>query len=389
MPKQVIFSQEARRQFLKGVDTLAETVKVTFGPRGRNVVLDKKFGPPNSTHDGAAVAREVEVEDRIVNMGSSIIKEASKKTEDQVGDGTTTSIILAQAMIHEGFKNIAAGSESIALKRGLEKATLRIIDELKRMARPVTGKQQITKVASVTSEDSEIGEIIGDIMDRAGKSGVVTVEEGKGVGLETEYVEGMRFDSGYISPYFVTDTEKMESVIEDPYILITDKKLSSISDILPALEKIAGASKNVVIIADDVEKEALAALAVNKLKGSLNCLALKAPGFGDRRKEMLEDIAVLTGGQVITEEKGRKLDSIKVEDLGRARRVVSDKDNTTIVEGKGAQAKIKARIKQIEAAIQETKSDYDKEKLQERLAKMANWHWGSLSECSHRSGNER
>jgi chaperonin GroEL len=360
MAKQLIFEEEARKYFKKGVDILADTVKVTLGPRGRNVVLDKKFGAPNSTHDGAIVAKEIEIEDRFTNMGATILKEAAKKTSDEVGDGTTTSTLLAQAMIREGFKNIAAGSEAISLKYGLEKATLAIIDELKKMAKPVSTKEQITKVATVTSEDVEIGQILGNMMDKVGKDGVITVEEGKGIGLETEYVEGMKFDRGYISPYFVTDAEKMAVAIDDPYILITDKKLESIADILPTLEKVSPISKNVVLIADEVEKEALAALVV-----------IKAPGFGDRRKAMLEDIAVLTGGQVITEEKGRKLDSVNISDLGRARRVESDKDNTTIIEGKGSQKAISARTKQIKAEIETTKSDYDKEKLQERLARMA------------------
>ena len=371
MPKQIAFDEEARKYIKKGADTLADAVKVTLGPRGRNVVLDKKFGAPTSTHDGVSVAKEIELKDHFINMGATLIKEAAKKTGDDVGDGTTTATVLTQAMIREGFKNIAAGAEAISLKRGVEKATAAIIDELKRMARPVTTKEQMTRIATITSNDTEIGEIIGNVMDRVGKDGVVTVEESKGIRFETEYVEGMKFDRGYISPYFVTDAEKMEAVIEDPYIFLTDKKLSAVSDLLPTLEKVSPTSKNIVIIAEDVEKEALATLVVNKLKGTLNCLTVKAPGYGDRRKEMLEDMAILTGGQVISEEKGGKLDSVKIEDLGRARRVVADKDNTTIVEGKGSQELIKARMKQIKAQIEETKSDYDKEKLQERLAKLA------------------
>jgi len=369
--KQIVFDQEARENFKKGADILANAVKVTLGPRGRNVVLDKKFGPPSSTHDGVTVAKEIEIEDPFANIGVSLIKEAAKKTSDDVGDGTTTATVLAQAMIREGFKNIAAGADAMALKHGMEKATAAVVEELKTMARPVSTKEQMTKIATITAHDAEIGEIIGEVVDRVGKDGVVTVEEGKGIRFETEYVEGMKFDRGYISPYFITDAEKMEAVVEDPYILITDKKLSAVSDLLPALEKVSATSKNIVIIGEDIEKEALATLVVNKLKGTLNCLAVKAPGFGDRRKQMLEDMAILTGGMVITEEKGRKLDAVTIEDFGRARRVVADKDNTTIVEGKGSQEQIKARVKQIKAQIEETKSDYDREKLQERLAKLA------------------
>jgi len=371
MAKQIIFDQEAREYFKRGADTLASAVKVTLGPRGRNVVLDKKFGPPTSTHDGVTVAKEIEIEDPFANMGVSLIKEAAKKTSDDVGDGTTTATVLAQAIIREGFKNIAAGADAMALKHGIEKATAAVIEELKTMAKPVSTKEQMTKIATITAHDADIGEIIGEVMDRVGKDGVVTVEESKGIKFETEYVEGMKFDRGYISPYFITDAEKMEAVVEDPYILITDKKLSAVSDLLPALEKVSATSKNIVIIGEDIEKEALATLVVNKLKGTLNCLTVKAPGFGDRRKEMLEDMAILTGGTVITEEKGRKLDSVNIEDLGRARRVVADKDNTTIVEGKGSRELITARVKQIKAQIEETKSDYDREKLQERLAKLA------------------
>ncbi|MBI4186150.1 MAG: chaperonin GroEL [Chloroflexi bacterium] len=371
MAKQLVFDTEAREHFKKGVDILANAVKVTLGPRGRNVVLDKKFGPPLSTHDGVTVAKEVELEDPFANMGASLIKEAAKKTSDIVGDGTTTATVLAQAMVREGFKNIAAGADAMALKHGMEKAVAAVVEQLKNMARPVTTKEQMTEIASITAHDPEIGEIIGEVMDRVGKDGVVTVEEGKGIMFETEYVEGMKFDRGYISPYFITDAEKMEAVIEDPYILITDKKLSSVADLLPALEKVSAVSKNIVIIAEDLDKEALATLVVNKLRGILNCLAVKAPGFGDRRKAMLEDMAILTGGQVITEETGRKLDSVTVEDLGRARRVVADKDDTTIVEGRGSPEQLAARVKQTRAQIEETKSDYDREKLQERLAKLA------------------
>jgi len=371
MAKQLIFKEEAREYFKKGADTLANAVKVTLGPRGRNVILDKKFSPPTSTHDGVTVAKEIELEDPFANMGVSLIKEAAKKTGDDVGDGTTTATVLAQAMIREGFKNIAAGADAMALKRGMEKATECVIEELKKMAKPVTTKEQMTEIATITAHDPEIGEIIGEVMDRVGKDGVVTVEEGKGIRFETEYVEGMKFDRGYISPYFITDAEKMEAVIEEPYILITDKKLSAVSDLLPVLEKLSPVSKNIVVFGEDIEKEALATLVVNKLKGTLNCLAIKAPGFGDRRKAMLEDIAILTGGQVISEEKGRTMESVRVEDLGRARRVVTDKETTTIVEGKGSPEQIQARVRQIKAQIEETTSDYDREKLQERLARLA------------------
>lgn len=371
MAKQLVFSDEARKYFKKGVDTLADAVKVTLGPRGRNVVLSKKWGAPDSTHDGASVAKEIEIQDRFVNMGVGVVKEAAEKTSNEVGDGTTTSTILAQAMVREGFKNIASGSEAISLKRGVEKATNAVIDELKKMAKPVNTKKDITKVATVTSHDSEVGEVLGNILDKVGKEGVISVEEGKGTSLEVEYTEGMKFDRGYISPYFVTDTTKMVAAVDEPYILITDKKLGSIQDILPALEKVAAVSKNVVIIADDVDKEALAALAVNKIKGTLNCLAIKAPAFGDRRKAMLEDIASLVGAEVISEEKGRRLDSITLEDLGRARRVESTSENSTIIEGKGPKARIEGRIKSIKSELEAAKGGYDKEKLQERLAKLA------------------
>jgi len=371
MAKQLIFNEEAREYFKKGVATLADVVKVTLGPKGRNVVLQRSFMTPQSTHDGVTVARDIEVEDPFANIGVKLIREVAKKTSDDVGDGTTTATILAQAMIQEGFKNIAAGADAMSLKRGIEQATDCIVDELKRVAKQVTTKEQMTQIASVSAHDPEIGQIIGEVLDKVGKDGVVTVEEGKGIRFEREYVEGMKFDRGYISPYLVTDVEKMEASIEDAYILITDKKLSAVSDLLPSLEKVSAISKNIVIIGEDIEKEALATLVVNKLKGNLNCLVVKAPGFGDQRKAMLEDIAILTDGQVITEEKGRKLDSVTVDDLGQARRVVADKDNTTIVEGKGSQELIQARIKQIKTQIEETTSDYDREKLQERLAKLA------------------
>ncbi|MDD5703393.1 MAG: chaperonin GroEL, partial [Dehalococcoidales bacterium] len=333
--------------------------------------LDKKWGAPQVVDDGVTIAKEIELPDPFENMGAQLVKEAATKTNDAVGDGTTTSTILAHALVTGGFKNIAAGADNMALKRGIEKATKVIIEELKKNSTEVKGKEQIAQVGTITAKDSEIGNLIADVMEKVGKDGVITVEESKGTQYETEFVEGMQFDRGYISAYFVTNTEKMEAVIEDPYILITDKKISAIADILPALEKILQVSKNLIIVAEDVDGEALATLVVNKLRGTINVLAVKAPGFGDRRKAMLEDMAILTGGKVISEEIGRKLDSVTVEDLGRARRVASDKDNTTIVEGKGAEAEIQARIKQIKAQIAETTSDFDREKLQERQAKLA------------------
>jgi chaperonin GroEL len=371
MPKQLVYSEEARRRLKKGVDALADAVKVTLGPRGRSVVLDKKFGPPTVINDGVTIAKDIELPDPFENMGAQLLKEAASKTNDVAGDGTTTATVLAQAIVNEGFKNVAAGANPMALKRGIEKATEALVQELKKRAIPVTSKSQIAQVAAISAADKEIGTLISEVMDKVGKDGVITVEESKGIKFETEYVEGMEFDRGYISPYFITNADRMETVIDDPYILITDKKISAVADLLPALEKILQISKNLVIVAEDVEGEALATLVVNKLRGTINCLAVKAPGFGDRRKAMLEDMAILTGGKVISEEVGRKLDSVTVNDLGRARRVVSDKDNTTIIEGKGSEADIKARIKQIKAQIEETTSDFDREKLQERLAKLA------------------
>ena len=371
MAKQIIFGEDVRHSLKKGVDTLTEAVRVTLGPKGHCVALDKKWGAPSVIDDGVTIAKDIELADAFENMGAQLVKEAATKTNDAVGDGTTTSTVLAHAIITGGFKNIAAGADNMALKRGVEKATKAIIEQLKKHSTVVKGKEQIAQVGTVTAKDKEIGNLIADVMEKVGKDGVITVEESKGTQFETEYVEGMQFDRGYISPYFITNAERMEAVIEDAYILITDQKISAINDILPALEKILKVSKNLVIIAEDVDGEALATLVVNKLRGTLNVLGVKAPGFGDRRKEMLEDIAVLTGGKVISEEVGRKLDSVEVEDLGRARRVTSDKDNTTLVEGKGAEAAIKARIKQIKAQIAETTSDYDREKLQERQAKLA------------------
>ena len=371
MAKQILFGEDARHALKKGIDTLTDAVKVTLGPKGHAVALDKKWGAPQVVDDGVTIVKEIELADPFENMGAQLVKEAATKTNDAVGDGTTTSTVLAHAIITGGFKNIAAGADNMALKRGIEKATAAIIAELKKQSTVVKGKEQIAQVGTITAKDREIGSLIADVMEKVGKDGVITVEESKGTLFETEYVEGMQFDRGYISPYLVTNADRMEAVIEDAYILITDKKISAVNDILPALEKILKVSKNLVIIAEDVDGEALATLVVNKLRGTLNVLGVKAPGFGDRRKETLEDIAILTGGKVISEEVGRKLDSVEVEDLGRARRVTSDKDNTTIVEGKGAEPAIQARIKQIKAQIAETTSDYDREKLQERQAKLA------------------
>jgi len=371
MAKQIIFGEEARKALKSGVDTLANTIRVTLGPRGRPVALDKKWGAPSVLDDGVSIAKEIELPDPFENMGVQLVKQAASKTNDEWGDGTSTSTVVAQAIINEGFKNIAAGADAMALKRGVEKGVEAVVAELKKMSIPVAGKEQVAQVAAISAIDEEIGNLIADVMEKVGKDGVITVEEGKGLKYETEYVEGMKFDRGYISPYFITDVEQMRAELEDPYILLTDKKISAITDILPALEKIVQTSKNIVIIAEDVDGEPLATLVVNKIRGTLSPLALKAPGFGDRRKEMLQDIAVLTGGKVISEEIGRKLDSVTVEDLGRARKVVSDKDDTTIVEGKGKTEDIEARIKQIRSQIDATTSDYDKEKLQERLAKLA------------------
>jgi chaperonin GroEL len=371
MAKQIIFDEEVRRALKRGIDVLFDAVKVTLGPKGHCVALDKKWGAPSVIDDGVTIAKDIELPDPFENMGVQLVKEAASKTNDACGDGTTTSTVLAHAIITGGFKNVAAGAEPMSLKRGIEKGVQALVDELKRASTEVKGKEQISQVATITAKDKEIGSLIAEVMEKVGKDGVITVEESKGIKYETEYVEGMQFDRGYISAYFITNAEKMETVIEDPYILITDKKISAISDLLPALEKILQVSKNLLIIAEDIEGEALATLVVNKLRGTINVVAVKAPGFGDRRKAMLEDMAILTGGTVISEEVGRKLDSVAVEDLGRARRVTVDKDNTTIVEGKGSEEAIKARIKQIKAQIEETTSDFDREKLQERQAKLA------------------
>jgi chaperonin GroEL len=371
MAKQLLFDEEARHALRRGIDALADAVKITLGPKGRNVVLDKKFGSPTITNDGVTIAKDIELEDPFENIGAQLAKEVASKTNDIAGDGTTTATVLAQAIVHEGLKNVAAGANPMALKRGLESAANLIADTIKNNATPVTTREQMAQVASISAADPSIGDLIGEVMEKVGKDGVVTVEESKSIRTETEYVEGMSFDRGYISPYFVTNPERMEAVIDDPYILITDKKISAVNDILPMLERLLQTSKNLVIIADDVDGEALATLAVNKLRGTINVLAVKAPGFGDRRKDNLGDIAVLTGGQVISDELGRKLDSVNISDLGRARRVIATKEETTIVEGKGDPKDIEARVAQVRAIMEEAKSDWDREKAQERLGKLA------------------
>jgi len=371
MPKQLYFNEDARRALKRGVDIVADAVKTTLGPRGRNVSIDKKFGAPTVTHDGVTVAKEIELKDPFENMGARLLVEVATKTNDIVGDGTTTATVLAQSIVNEGLKMVAAGANPMLIKRGLDKAVEAVVAELKSASIPVRDRADIAHVAAISAADSEIGDLIAEVMEKVGKDGVITVEESKGIAFEKEYTEGMQIDRGYISPYFVTNSERMEAELEDPYILITDKKISSIQDILPVLEKALQVTKNLVIIAEDVDGEALATLVVNKLRGTINALAVKAPGFGDRRKAMLQDIAILTGGTLISEEIGRKLDSATVEDLGRARRVVSDKDNTTIIEGRGDERAIRARIEQIRAQIETTTSDFDREKLQERLAKLA------------------
>jgi len=371
MAKQVYFNEEAQRAMKRGVDIVAQAVKTTLGPRGRNVAIDKKFGSPTVTHDGVTVAKEIELKDPFENMGARLLVEAATKTDDVAGDGTTTATVLAQAIVNEGLRLVAAGANPMLIKRGLDKATPVLVEALKNLSQPVRDQSEVANVATVSAADAEIGQLLADVMDKVGKDGVITVEEGRGMGYETEYTEGMQLDRGYISQYFVTNSERMEADLEDPYILITDKKISSIQEVLPVLEKVLQFTKNLVIIAEDVDGEALATLVVNKLRGTINALGIKAPGFGDRRKAMLQDIAILTGGTVISEEIGRKLDSTTVEDLGRARRVVSTKDETTIIEGKGDGGAIKGRIDQIRAQIDQTTSDFDREKLQERLAKLA------------------
>jgi len=370
--KELYFSVDARAALKRGVDQLAEAVKVTLGPKGRNVVIDKKFGAPTVTKDGVTVAKEIELSDPIENMGAQMVKEVATKTSDLAGDGTTTATVLAQAIFREGLKNVTAGSNPMAIKRGIEKAVAAVVEELKKMSVPTTGKKEIAQVGSISANnDQEIGDLIAEAMEKVGKDGVITVEEAKGLETNLDTVEGMQFDRGYVSPYFVTDPEKMEAVLEDAYILIHDKKVSSMKDLLPVLEKVAQQGRPLLIIAEDIEGEALATLVVNKLRGTLKVCAVKAPGFGDRRKAMLQDIAVLTNGQVISEEVGFKLENAVITDLGRAKRIVVDKDNTTLIDGNGDETKIQGRIKEIRVAIDTSTSDYDKEKLQERLAKLA------------------
>jgi chaperonin GroEL len=370
--KELYFDTDARAALKRGVDQLAEAVKVTLGPKGRNVVIDKKFGSPTVTKDGVTVAKEVELTDPIENMGAQMVKEVATKTSDLAGDGTTTATVLAQAIFREGLKNVTAGANPMALKRGIDKAVGTVVDELKAISVPTSGKKEIAQVGTISANnDKEIGDLIAEAMEKVGKDGVITVEEAKGLETNLETVEGMQFDRGYVSPYFVTDPDKMEAILEDALILIHDKKISSMKDLLPVLEKVAQMGKPLLIIAEDVEGEALATLVVNKLRGTLRVCAVKAPGFGDRRKAMLEDIAKLTGGKVISEEVGFKLENAVVSDLGRAKRIVVDKDNTTIIDGAGSDDDIQGRIKEIRAAIEKTTSDYDREKLQERLAKLA------------------
>ncbi len=369
--KQLLFDESARKRLKNGVDALADAVKVTLGPRGRNVVLDKKFGPPTITKDGVTVAREIELEDPFENMGAQLAKQVATKTNDVAGDGTTTATVLAQALVRESLKLTAAGLNPMAVKRAVDAGLQVAIDSLRSQARPVITKEQIAHVASIAANDAEIGNLIAEVMEKVGKDGVITVEESRGTKFETEFVDGLQLDRGYVSPYFVTNTDRMEASLENPYILITDAKIGAVADILPVLEKILQVTKDIVIIADDIDGEALATLVVNKLRGTINVLGVKAPGFGDRRKAMLEDIAMLTGGTLITEDIGLKLESATVADLGRARRVVSGKDDTTIIEGFGTDEAIQSRIKQIKAQIDDATSDFDREKLQERLAKLA------------------
>ena len=371
MAKQLIFDETARRSLKKGVDGLADAVKVTLGPKGRNVVLDKKFGAPTITNDGVTIAREVELEEPFENMGAQLLKEVATKTDDVAGDGTTTAVVLGQALVTEGLKNVTAGANPMIVKRGLDKGVEAVVEMLKANSRDVDTNEQIAAVAAISAADPNVGELIAEVMDKVGKDGVITVEEGQSIGLDKEYTEGMQFDRGYISPYFVTNPDRMEAVMENPAVLITDKKISSINELLPALEKGVQLGRPVFVLAEDIDGEALATLVVNKLRGTVNVLAVKAPGFGDRRKEMLRDIAILTGANVISEEVGRKLDSVTAEDFGGARRVVSTKDDTTIIDGTGDGEAIKGRMAQIKAQVEETTSDYDREKLQERLAKLA------------------
>ena len=371
MAKQILFDEEARRALGRGVDALANAVKVTLGPKGRNVVLDKKYGAPTITNDGVTIARDIELEDPFENMGAQLVKEVATKTNDIAGDGTTTATLLAQAMIQEGMRNVVAGANPMIVKKGIELAVKTLVEEIKSKAQKVETKAKIAQVAAISSGDSEVGDLIAEAMEKVGKDGVITVEESKSMDTNLSVVEGMQFDRGYISPYMVTDTEKMEAVMDDPYVLITDRKISAVADILPVLEQVVKQGKQIVIISEDLDGEALATIVVNKLRGTFKALAVKAPGFGDRRKAMLEDIAILTGGTVISEELGRKLDSVTLEDLGRARQVRSSKEETTIVDGAGDKGQISARVDQLKKQIAETTSDFDREKLQERLAKLA------------------
>jgi len=370
--KQILYSDEARRAIQKGVDKLANAVKVTLGPKGRNIAIDKKFGAPTITKDGVTVAKEIEIKDPFENMGAQMVNEVASKTSDVAGDGTTTATVLAQAIFREGLKNVTAGANPMAIRIGIEKAVDKVVEELKKLSRPTNSKKEIAQVGTISANnDATIGEIIADAMEKAGKDGVITVEEGKGLKMELEIVEGMQFDRGYISPYFITNADKMETILESPFILIYDKKITTMKDLLPLLEKVAQQGKPLLIISEEVEGEALATLVVNKLRGTLSCAAVKAPGYGDRRKAMLEDIAIVTGGRVISEDAGMKLENAKVSDLGKAKTIKIDKDNTTIVEGLGKKDDIRARISQIKIQVDETTSDYDKEKLQERLAKLS------------------
>ncbi|MCL4366094.1 chaperonin GroEL [Patescibacteria group bacterium] len=370
MAKILKFDSEAREKLLKGINTLTDAVATTLGPKGRNVALDKKWGAPQVVHDGVTVAKEIDLEDPFENMGAQLLKEAASKTSDVAGDGTTTATVLAKAIVSEGLKNIQAGSNPMILKHGIEKAVIVLVEELKKMSKKIISQEEVAQVATISAADVQIGNLIAESLQKVGKDGVVTVEEGKTMEMSVDYKEGMEFDKGFVSPYFVTDSDKMEASIEDAHILITDKKISSAADLVPFLEKFVQISKNLVIIADEVEGEALALLVVNKLRGTFNVLAVKAPGFGDRRKEMLEDIAILTGGTVLSEDTGRKFESVEMNELGRAGRVTSNKDNTLIVDGKGAKSKIEARVTQIRRELQNTDSEFDREKLQERLAKL-------------------
>ena len=371
MAKQLVFDEEARKALKEGIDALADAVKITLGPKGRNVVLDKQFGAPTITNDGVTIAKDVDLEAPFQNIGAQLAKEIASKTNDVAGDGTTTATVLGQAIVQEGLKNVTAGANPMALKRGIEKGAATIIAQLQKDASKVTTRERMAQVASISAADMEIGELIGEVMEKVGKDGVITVEESKGIETHTEFVEGMAFDRGYISPYFVTDAEKMEADIEDPYILITEQKLSNVNDIVPWLERLLQVSKNLIIISEDVDGEALATLAVNKLRGTINVVAVKAPGFGDRRKENLGDLAALVGATVISEDLGRNFDSVQVADMGRARRVLVTKEETTIIEGKGKKSAVDARVNQIRSALESTTSDWDREKLEERLGKIA------------------